>query len=249
MNLDLNTLLEGWPHESGQIRVRKIKGIDGKDKIQLRIDLGLIQMETAGRPDGARPHGCESLLHWHRRRARRALAAERPFSLNADECGDLQQEAIQYYHRYVALFELGDFESVVQDTERNLDLFSFVTKYAQREEFAWSLEQFRPYVMMMRTRARASLNLERNEIPAAIKEVESGRNKIIKFLKERPEPTDTSAETEFLSEWLEELQSKRPLTKLEVMQREMDQAIATEAYERAAQLRDAIRDLRESKAK
>ena len=35
MNLDLNTLLEGWPHEPGQIRVRKIKGNDGKDKIQL----------------------------------------------------------------------------------------------------------------------------------------------------------------------------------------------------------------------
>jgi len=249
MNLDLNTLLEGWPHEPGQIRVRKIKGNDGKDKIQLRIDLGLIQMETVGRPDGARPHGCESLLQWHRRRARRALAAERTFSLSADECGDLQQEAIQYYHRYVALFELGDFESVIQDTERNLDLFSFVSKHAQREELAWSLEQFRPYVMMMHTRARASLNLEHNELPAAIKEVESGRNKIIKFLKERPEPTDASAETEFLDEWLEELQSKRPLSKLEVMQREMDQAIASEAYERAAQLRDAIRAFRQPKAK
>ena len=249
MNLDLNTLLEGWPHEPGQIRVRKIKGNDGKDKVQLRIDLGLIQMETVGRPDGLRPHGSESLLHWHRKRARRASTAERPFSLSADECSELQAEAIQYYHRYVALFELGDFESVVQDTERNLDLFSFVSKYAEREEFAWSLEQFRPYVMMMRTRARASLNLERDEIPEAIKEVESGRNKILKVLKQRPEPTDTSAEVEFLAEWLEELQSKRPLSKLEIMQREMDQAIATEAYERAAQLRDAIREFRESKAK
>jgi len=249
MNLDLNTLLEGWPHEPGQIRVRKIKGSDGMEKIQLRIDLGLIQMETVGRPDGLRPHGSESLLHWHRKRARRALNADRPFTLSADECGELQQEAIQYYHRYVALFELGDFESVIQDTERNLDLFSFVSKYAQREEFAWSLEQFRPYVLMMCTRAKASMNLERNDIPAAIKEVETGRNMIIKLLKERPEPTDTSAETEFLAEWLEELKSKRPFSKLEIMQREMDQAIASEAYERAAQLRDAIREFRAPKAK
>ena len=249
MNLDLNTLLEGWPHEPGQIRVRKIKGDDGREKIQLRIDLGLIQMETVGRPDGLRPHGSESLLHWHCKRARRALTAERPFSLSADECGELQQEAIQYYHRYVALFELGDFENVVLDTERNLDLFSFVAKYAEREEFAWSLEQFRPYVLMMRTRAKASLNLERNEIPAAIKEIELGRNQILKVLKDRPDPTDTSAETEFLAEWLEELQSKRPLSKLEVMQREMEQAIASEAYERAAQLRDAIRAFRKPRVK
>lgn len=249
MSLDLNTLLEGWPHEPGQIRVRKINGNDGKEKIQLRIDLGLIQMEMAGRPDGLRPHGSESLLHWHRKRARRAAAAELPFSLDAEECGELQQEAIQFYHRYVALFELGDYERVIQDTERNLDLFSFVTKHAEREEFAWGLEQFRPYVLMMRTRARASLSLDRNEIPAAIKEIELGRNKILKLLKERPEPADSSAETEFLAEWLEELQRKRPLSKLEIMQKEMDQAIATEAYERAAQLRDAMHDLRKSKAK
>ena len=37
---------------------------------------------------------------------------------------------------------------------------------------------------------------------------------------------------------------KRPLTKLEVMEREMEQAIAGELYERAAELRDAIRLLK-----
>ena len=56
-NLDLNDLLEGWPHEPGQVKARKIVGRDGCEKIQLRIDLGLIQMELNGRPDGVRPHG------------------------------------------------------------------------------------------------------------------------------------------------------------------------------------------------
>ena len=76
MNLDLNSLLEGWPHEPGQIRVRKIQGMDGREKIQLRLDLGLIQMETTGRPDGLRPNGCESLLDWHRERAEAADAED-----------------------------------------------------------------------------------------------------------------------------------------------------------------------------
>ena len=50
-----------------------------------------------------------------------------------------------------------------------------------------------------------------------------------------------------MNEWLEELQNKRPLSQLEIMQREMDRAIASEAYERAAELRDAIRAFGEAK--
>ena len=44
MSQDLNDLLDGWPHEPGQIKVRKIMGSDGHEKVQLRRDLGLIQM-------------------------------------------------------------------------------------------------------------------------------------------------------------------------------------------------------------
>ena len=247
MSLDLNTLLEGWPHEPGQIRVRKIQGIDGTEKIQLRLDLGLIQMEMTGRPDGARPHGSASLLDWHRERAEAAQTAGESFTLSADDCGELHQEGIQYYHRYLALFQLEDFAGVLRDTQHNLDLFALVAKFAEREEMAWSFEQFRPYVLMMRTRAKASLELERDDIPAALRQIERGRDLIAALLKERPEPSETCPEVEFLNEWLEELQNKRPLSQLEIMQREMDRAIASEAYERAAELRDAIRAFGEAK--
>ncbi len=74
MSLDLNTLLNDWEHESGAIKVRKVPGLDGREKLQLRIDLGLLQMEMTGRPDGKRPHNCESLLQYHQRRAARADA-------------------------------------------------------------------------------------------------------------------------------------------------------------------------------
>ena len=68
MSLDLNTILKDWPYESGTVKVRKITGLDGREKLQLRVDLGLLQMEITGRPDGRRPHNCESLLEYHRRR-------------------------------------------------------------------------------------------------------------------------------------------------------------------------------------
>ena len=50
-----------------------------------------------------------------------------------------------------------------------------------------------------------------------------------------------SPELSFLQEWLEEIRANTPLTKLEKMQREMDRAIAQEAYEKAAELRDQIK--------
>src|SRR5213076_1389237 len=123
MSLDLNTILKDWPHENGNIKVRKITGLDGREKLQLRIDLGILQMEMTGRPDGLRPHDSESLLEYHQRRAARAESRGEDYELTADQCNELQQEGIQYYHRYLSLFQINDFVGVVRDTQRNLDLF------------------------------------------------------------------------------------------------------------------------------
>ena len=243
MSLDLNDLLRDWPHEPGMIKVRKILGADGKEKVQLRIDLGLIQMETTGRPDGQEPHDCESLLEYYKERARRAEKKGDPWTLNADEIGELQQEGVQYYHRYISFFQLCDYRGVIRDTQRNLDMFAFVAKHAEREELAQSVEQFTPYVLMMNTRAHASIEIEREEFATAARKIEEGMERIGAFYAEHgnPEGAANSAELGFLGEWLEEIRAKQPLTKLEKMQREMDSAIASEAYERAAELRDAIK--------
>ena len=89
MSLDLNTLLKDWPHEFGSIKVRKVAGLDGREKLQLRIDLGLLQMEMDGRPDGQRPHNCESYFIYHQRRALRAAERGEEYQLtpsNAANC-------------------------------------------------------------------------------------------------------------------------------------------------------------------
>src|SRR5215207_475885 len=79
-NKDITPVLRGWDYEPGTINVRKVSGLDGSPKLQMRQDLGLLQMEITGRPDGRRPHGYESLLeyfetqladHCRRTRARR----------------------------------------------------------------------------------------------------------------------------------------------------------------------------------
>jgi UvrB/uvrC motif len=249
MSLDLNTILRDWPHENGNIKVRKIAGLDGREKLQLRVDLGVLQMEVAGRPDGRRPHNCESLLEYHQKRATRAVAKGETYELTPEQCAELQQEGIQYYHRYLSLFQINDFEGVVRDTQRNLDLFTFVSEHTDREEFSWSLQQFRPYVIMMNTRAKASIFLGQGKFAEAIGEIERGRDAITDFFQQSnfPELVSKSSEIAFLDEWLEEVKAKRPLSKLEIMQREMQTAIAKELYERAAELRDAIKLLRAKK--
>jgi hypothetical protein len=246
MSLDLNTILRDWPHENGAIKVRKIVGLDGREKLQLRIDLGVLQMELAGRPDGVRPFGYESLLDYHQRRAAEALEEGKSYRLSPEQCAELQQEGIQYYHRYLSLFQINDFAGVVCDTQRNLDLFDFVVAHCDREELSWTLQQFRPYVLMMNTRAKASIFLAKGRFADAMTEIERGRDGIVDFFQKSnfPELAAKSSEIHFLEEWLEEVRAKRPLSKLEIMQREMEKAVAKELYERAAELRDAIKQLK-----
>jgi hypothetical protein len=138
---------------------------------------------------------------------------------------------------------LNDFPGVIRDTQRNIDLFNFVNHHGGAEEFSHSLEQFRPYVLMMNTRARASIELERGDFAGAIRQIERGRQKIVEIFNgvDAVEMADRTPEIAFLDEWMDEIRAKQPLSKLEKMQREMEAAIANEAYERAAELRDAIR--------
>src|SRR5207237_1931491 len=129
-----------------------------------------------------------------------------------EEVGDLQQEGIQYYHRYISFFQLGEYDQVIRDTQRNLDMFAFVEKYAENEELSDAVVQFTPYVLMMSTRAHASIELERDDYPAAIAQVEKGLERIRKFYddEKNPEAQENSAELAFLTEWLEEIRSKQP---------------------------------------
>jgi hypothetical protein len=247
-NLDLNNLLDGWPHEPGQVKARKIVGRDGREKIQLRIDLGLIQMELHGRPDGHRPNGFESLLQYHQARAA-STSDGQIYSLSEADVIALQQEGVQYYNRYLSLFQLRDFHNVIRDTERNLEMVDFVGEHCADEDSKWTLEQFRPYVTMMNTRARASLELQEGNTLGAVKIIEAGKEKIEAFYRAigQAEWIESSNELAFLSEWLKEIRDAQPLTPLEIMERDLQLAIAAEAYERAAELRDAIRSLRISK--
>jgi hypothetical protein len=247
MNKDIGLILNGWPYNSNEVTVRKIMGVDGREKIQMRLDLGVLQMELDGRPDGIRPGGCESLLEMHQARMEQhnELDSEEPFVLSEDECSDLKQEAMQYYYRYLSLFHLGDYDLVIRDTERNLTAFDFMRDHAEEESDRFSLEQFRPYVLMMNTRAQACLHLEENEFREALDLIDDGIERIEEFLREvgRDDLVESCREINFLEEWKERIRSNRPLSLEEKLRHELRLAVESENYERAAQLRDQIKEM------
>src|SRR5436190_18027257 len=104
MDFDISHLLEHWDYQPGQVVVRKFKTKDGSEKIQLRVDLGLLQMNVEGRPDGKRPFGYISLFDYHQSRLYKHVAqhpGSEGFKLKPEDCGKLQLEALQYHHRYI----------------------------------------------------------------------------------------------------------------------------------------------------
>lgn len=246
MSKDLSVLLHGWDYNSNEVTVRRVLGIDGREKIQMRLDLGVLQMEPDGRPDGRRPHGYESLLEYHLDRREQFVPKEdEAWGLNDNECGEIKQEAMQYYYRYLSMFHLGDYWSVLRDTERNMRVFDLIRDNAIEENDRMSLEQFRPYVLMMSARARACIALEEKHYDRALDLIEDGIEDIKIFFQsvDREDLIDQCREIQFLEEWSDRIRNNRPLTPAERLKRELSQAVEKEDYERAAQLRDQIREL------
>ena len=250
MDFDISNLLNQWDYQPGQVVVRRFKAKDGREKIQLRVDLGLLQMNAEGRPDGKRPYGRASLFEHFRARLHRHVAAhggtDEGFKLKSEDCARLQLEALQYHHRYICLLQLEDYPAVIRDAERNLSVFDFVSRHAESEELAWSLQQFRPQLLMVLTRAHAAQALDEDDYPLAIRQIEEGLEKIRAFCQEhgRGEAGDTVGEVRSLEHWLEEIRAKRPLSRREKLERALHEAINSEDYERAAKVRDELRNLK-----
>jgi hypothetical protein len=243
---DITPLLKGWDYEPGTINVRKIFGIDGEPKLQMRLELGLLQMEMTGRPDGVRPHGCESLLEYFQNQLdehTKRHGTELGFHLTADQCQSLREEAEMYYRRYLSLFVLEDFPGVVRDTDRNLRLLDFCGKFAVEEQDRLVLEQFRPYIIMMKARASASIAFKDKSYSDALKTVADALESIREFFTTmgQAEAFGQSNEVRVLKRIARDIRKKMPVDPMQKLQSQLDRAVKSERYEDAARIRDEIR--------
>lgn len=246
--IDLHSALSDWSYEPDKISVRKILGTDSAVRIQMRVELGVLQMEAQGRPDGATPHGCESLLSYHKKRLARhdqRNGTMLGFGLTPQECYGLRLEASLFYRRYIALFVLEDFADVTSDTSHSLGIFDLCRDFALESSDRVSLEEFRPYVLMMDARARAYQALEEAQPDSALAHINRGIMHIKAHYENygQAEAEQSSEELKMLRNLALELSERVPKDSLIVTRKALRTAIEQERFEDAARLRDSLKNL------
>ncbi len=246
--IDLQATLRDWPYEPDKISVRKILGTDDAVRIQMRVELGIIQMEAEGRPDGARPHGCKTALDYYLRRLTKHQERNGTplgFVLSRNDCEALRNEASLFYRRYIALFVLEEFANVVRDTAHSLAIFDHCRDYAFDADDRNALEEFRPYVLMMRARASAYLALEENETSSALAHVNRGILEIKAHFEGQGHPDRASGceEIKMLRALAAELNGRVPKGSVLLTRKALRDAVEQERFEDAARLRDELKNM------
>lgn len=247
---DLTGFLNDWPYQPGQVNARKVTGDDDRPKLQVRVDLGVLQMELTGRPDGHRPHGHESLLDYHLDRLesyRRENGSDQGFVLSSDDCRKLREEAVQYYHRYVGRFAIDDHDGVITDTTRNLRVLELCRQYGETQGDRSILEQFRPHIITMRTRSEAERAIEAGQPKHALAAIDRGLSELRELYDQAgaSERFEQANEVQLLRGMRDALVPKLPVSERIEKRERLRAALDAENYELAAILRDELRMLGE----
>jgi hypothetical protein len=251
MSKDLSSILSDWAYDPNEVRARVIEAADGTRKLQLRLDLGVFQMDFTGRPDGAKPHGFVSLRDFYVQEEQRSPDQTLTYQLDADACAELQQETMQYYYRMMAFHALGDLANVVHDSNHNLDLIDIVSEYAMDDEVAWQFMQLYPYMRMMNIRAQAELSMQRGAFDETDKMVREAIVDLEHFYAENYDPENEDGtpvppppELVSLRELAEQVDRRRPRSEAETLREALARAVELENYEKAAFLRDQLKALK-----
>ncbi len=234
---NIDHILSEWPFEPGEIKVRLLK-LPERQVIQMRVDLGVLQLEVGGRPDGLQVEGFPTCLEWL---AAKAASNGGDFRLDAPMCMEVDREFVQYYHRRVAWLQLQQFANAVHDADHTLQLMDFCKRHSPDDEWTISHEQYRPFVLYHRTKAMALRLLEEEQdAERAIEEINRGLEALrIVFVEyEVEEKFDEDELVRRLTEFRDNIRAKYSIDR--TLQEQLADAIATEQYELAAELRDEL---------
>ncbi len=236
--LDIDRLLKQWPYEPGEISARLVRAGDGREVLQMRVEMGVLQLETTGRPDGARPGG--SMTYFEHLQQVAQEEGEDLFVLDTEQCGEADREFMQYYHRRVCWLALREFRRAADDADHTLALMNFVHEHSPNEEWTLSHEQYRPFVLFHRTQAATLARLEEEGAEAAMQEVNHGLDHFYDLFvqydaEEQFDEDDLVCRLQELRDTLREQYDLRPS-----LSEQLAEAVATEQYELAAKLRDEL---------
>ena len=235
----LDNLLEHWPYEFGEVSARMVTGSDGRSVLQLRVDMGVLQMEVTGRPDGAQPGGFNTYYDYL---LSLAFAEGEAFELDAQRCLEIDREFLQFFHRRICWLALREFDRAAADADHTLALMDFSSAHAPSQHWAEMHEQYRSFVMFHRIQAAALAELEQDRARSAIRLIDEGLNELQELFAEQQLEDDEDFDDDEILLKLREMKDAiaehyrvRPS-----LNEQLAKAIASEKYELAARLRDKI---------
>ena len=249
MNGDIGATLREWPYDEHEgLQVRRIPGADGRPLLQMRVDLGIIQMELTGRPDGARPHGCESLLAYKRQQTERYREEHgwyEGFDLDRTACTSLRQEALQYYHRRIACLTVQEYDQSIADAEHNLEILDLLKAFARGRDDWLVSEQYRPFILSHRIQAEALQDIQIGQINRAIRVLKQGLDQLRQVFaeQERADEFDQSVEAAVLTDLQRKLESRFKMTRRQRLEMLLDDALRREALDEVTDLRAQLREI------
>jgi hypothetical protein len=234
----IDHLLRNWPYRAGDVLARIVRANGKRQVLQMRIDMGLLQLEMDGRPDGERPEGFSTYYDYL---VSLAFHEGESFVLDEDRCTEIDREFVQFYHRRICWLSLRKFQKAVKDADHTLALMDFSSAHAPDEEWALSHEQYRPFVIFHRYQASALAALEEGGPEPAIEEIEEGLRRL-RDLFANYEAEDRYEGDELVQRLRELKESLRKHYKIgPSLAEQLAEAVAEEKYELAARIRDEIR--------
>jgi hypothetical protein len=257
--MDLSIILSDWPyddHEEAK-NVRKVVGLDGAAKLQVRIRNGLLQWEVHGRPDGRRPHGCHTVLDYCRQMLREgpgygSRGQATCSLLNAELVEELAEELFDFYRRGRSLSLIGDYAGALGDMVHSLQILRLMRESYADQAAIFGYDRHRPSLLMERSRCAMLLRLHGEDVRGALDALNSGIEEIEEFHAEygMEERAGESTERQILVDLRRSLREKHcvPLNDDELLSSlmaEQEVAIRRENYEMAARLRDKIHSLQQ----
>jgi len=234
---DIDALLKSWKYEPGEVVARVVGATDGRQVVQMRIEMGLLQMEVVNRPDGTRPHNCATYFDYLKQRA--ALEEER-LVLSPEQCMEADREFTQFYHRRMCWLALREFDKAVQDADHTLAFMDFLREHSPEEEWTMVHEQYRPFVLFHRAQAGALSKLESSGPDAAITELNYSLDRF-RDLFEEFDMSERYEDDELVTRLRGLMEAIRDHYKVgRTLTEQLSDAVAAEDYERAAQIRDEM---------
>lgn len=237
-NQDIDAALNGWGYKPDVVQARLVTAGDGRDVLQMRLDLGVLQLETADRPDGTRPHGFATYFDYLQSKAEKAGDG---FVLDDDQCQQADREFMQFYHRRICWLALGEYGRAVTDADHTLAFMDFVRDHSPSEDYTEAHEQYRGFVLFHRTQAEAAARAEDDDPEGAVDAIRKGAKRIGAALAEADPEYDPEADPMLaqLDRLADEIRKRHNVA--ETLQEQLDKAVAAEDFETAARLRDQIR--------